>query len=56
VAARQAYHDEAFDRYDAETKPIRQAISIGAGNIRALARLAELHHRRLSELEGGEGG
>ena len=54
VAARQQYHDEAFERHDAEMKAIREAISVDAENIRALARIAELHHRRLTELEGGE--
>ena len=54
VAARQQYHDEAFERHDAEMKSIREAISVDAENIRALARIAELRHRRLTELEGGE--
>ncbi|HVF39615.1 MAG TPA: hypothetical protein VM939_06910 [Gemmatimonadaceae bacterium] len=54
VAARQQYHDEAFERHDAEMKALREAIAIDAENIRALARIAELHHRRLTELEGGE--
>ena len=56
VAARQQYHDEAFERHDAEMKAIREVISIDAENIRALARIAELHHRRLTDLEGGEAG
>jgi peptidoglycan hydrolase CwlO-like protein len=42
VAARQQYHDEAFNRHDAEMKSIREAIAIDAENIRALARIAEL--------------
>ena len=54
VAARQQYHDEAFERHDAAMKSIREAIAIDAENIRALARIAELHNRRLSDLEGGE--
>ena len=54
VAARQQYHDEAFERQDAELKLLREAIAADAENIRALARIAELHHRRLQDLEGGE--
>lgn len=55
MVARQQYHDEAFERHDAEMKLIREAITIDAENIRALARIAELHQRRLTDLEGGEG-
>jgi hypothetical protein len=54
MAARQHYHDEAFERHDAEMKVIREAIAADAENIRALARIAELHHQRLEDLEGGE--
>jgi peptidoglycan hydrolase CwlO-like protein len=54
VAARQQYHDEAFERHDSEMKSIREAIAADAENIRALVRIAELHHRRLEGLEGGE--
>jgi uncharacterized membrane protein YccC len=54
VAARQQHHDEAFERHDAGMKSIREAISVDAENIRALARIAELHHRPLTELEGGK--
>jgi len=60
MAARQHYHDEAFERHDAEMKEIREevkaithAISIDAENIRALARIAEPHHQRLEHLGGG---
>jgi cell fate regulator YaaT (PSP1 superfamily) len=60
MAARQQYHDEAFERHDAEMKRhdaemkvIREAIAADAENIRALVRIAELHHR-LERLEGGE--
>lgn len=53
MAARQQYHDEAFERHDAEMKVIREAIDADAENIRALVRVAELHHRRLEDLEGG---
>ncbi|HXP84524.1 MAG TPA: hypothetical protein VN841_07385 [Bryobacteraceae bacterium] len=54
MAARQHYHDEAFERHDAEMKLIQEAIAADSENIRALARIAELHHRRLEDLEGGE--
>ena len=54
VAARQQYHDEAFEHFDSEMKVIKEAIAADAENIRALVRVAELHHRRLEHLEGGE--
>jgi methyl-accepting chemotaxis protein len=54
MAARQQYHDEAFERHDAEMKVIREAQTIDGENIRALVRIAELHSRRLEGLEGGE--
>jgi hypothetical protein len=54
MAARQQYHDEALERHDAEMKIIREAIAADAENIRTLARIAELHHRRLEHLEGEE--
>ena len=54
MAARQQYHDEAFERHDAEMKVIRESIAADAENIRALVRIAELHHRRLEDLEGGD--
>lgn len=54
MAARQQYHDEAFERFDAEMKVLREAIALDAENIRALARVAELHHERLNRLEGDE--
>jgi uncharacterized membrane protein YccC len=54
MAARQQYHDEAFERHDAEMKVIREAIAADAKNIRALVRIAELHHHRLERLEGGK--
>jgi hypothetical protein len=41
LAARQQYHDEAFERHDAEMRVIREAIAADAENIRALARIAE---------------
>ena len=54
MAARQQYHDEAFERHDAEMKAIREAIAADAQNIRALVRIAEIHHERLKRLESGE--
>lgn len=53
MAARQQYHDDAFERHDAEMTSIREAIAADAENIRALARIAEHHNRRLEDLEGG---
>ena len=53
MAARQQYHDEAFERHGAEMTLIREAIAADAENIRALARIAEHHNRRLEDLEGG---
>ncbi len=54
MAARQQYHDEAFERQDAEIKALKEALTIDAENIRGLVRIAELHHERLERLEGGE--
>jgi len=53
MAARQQYHDDAFERHDAEMTLIREAIAADGENIRALARIAEHHNRRLEDLEGG---
>lgn len=55
VAARQQYHDEAFERHDAEMKALREAQIADGEHIRALARIAEIHHMRLERLEGGPG-
>jgi len=52
MAARQQYHDEAFERQDAAIRELRAAIEIDAQNIRALARIAEAHERRLDDLDG----
>jgi hypothetical protein len=52
MAARQQYHDEAFERQDAAIRELRTAIEIDAENIRALARIAEAHERRLDNLDG----
>jgi hypothetical protein len=54
MAARQQYHDEAFERHDAELKKILEAVAADGEYIRALARIAELHHERLNRLEDGE--
>ena len=35
-----------------DTHDLRAAVQIDAENIRALARIAEIHERRLTELEG----
>ena len=63
MAARQQYHDDAFERHDAEAKRLQEqidklthAISADAENIRALARIAELHHQRLERLEDNQRG
>jgi response regulator RpfG family c-di-GMP phosphodiesterase len=53
MAARQQYHDDAFERFDAEMKVIKEAVAVDGENIRALARIAELHNRRFEDLEGG---
>jgi hypothetical protein len=37
-----------------EIQDLKAAMQIDAENIRALARIAELHHERLSRLEGGD--
>ena len=54
LAACQQYHDEPFERHDAEMKEIRDAIAADAENIRALARIAGFHNQRLERLEGEE--
>lgn len=54
MAARQQYHDEAFERHDVEMKSIREAQAVDGEHIRALVHIAELHQRRLEGLEGGE--
>jgi hypothetical protein len=61
MAARQQYHDEAFERQDAESKRLQEqidkltnALNIDAENIRALARVAELHHEPLERLEDSQ--
>ena len=53
MAARQQYHDEAFERHDSELKLILEAIAAAAENIRALVRIAEYPGQRLEDLEGG---
>ena len=61
MAARQQYHDEAFERFDADMRIIKdaidantQAIAANTENIRGLVRVAELHHERLNRLEGDQ--
>jgi len=53
MVARQQYHDEAFDRQDTAIRELKAALQIDAENIRALARIAEAHERRLDDLDGG---
>lgn len=52
MAARQQYHDEAFERADAELKTLREMVMVDAQNIRALARIAERHQQRLDDIQG----
>ncbi len=54
MAARQQYHDEAFEWNDAEIKRILEAQAVDGEHIRALVRIAELHHLRLEGIDGGE--
>ena len=61
MAARQRYHDEAFERFDADMKQIKEAsaentanIAENTANIKALVRLAGQHHRRLDSLESAQ--
>jgi len=37
-----------------ETRELRGIVEVDAANIRALARIAEIHERRLTHLEGDE--
>ena len=39
MAARQQYHDEAFERQDTEIKRIHEALDKDAENIRGLVRI-----------------
>ena len=52
MAVRQQYHDEAFERRDAEMKAIKEASAADTERVRALVRVAELHQRKLEDLEG----
>ena len=51
MAASQQYHDEAFERHDAQIKDLIAAVIADGENIRALARVAEAHQRRIEDLE-----
>ena len=53
MAVRQQYHDEAFERHDAEMKALKESSDADAEKIRALLRIAELHQRRFEDLERG---
>jgi hypothetical protein len=37
-----------------ETRELKSAIALDAENIRALARIAEIHERRITHLENGQ--
>jgi hypothetical protein len=59
MAVRQQYHDEAFERFDVEMKEFRTemtrleaVVANDTENIQALLRIAEMHDRRLNNLEG----
>ncbi len=61
MAARQQYHDEAFERFDAESKEfharmtrLEAIVTNDTQNIQALLRIAEMHDRRLNNFEGGQ--
>jgi prefoldin subunit 5 len=45
---------ESVELLAAETRDLRAAISEDAENIRALARISEIHERRITHIEGGE--
>ena len=45
---------EASQRHDAQIAELITLARQDGENIRALARVAELHHQRLTNLEGGE--
>ena len=51
MAAHQQYHDEAFERHDAQIKDLIVAVAADGEKIRALVRVAEAHQRRLEDLE-----
>lgn len=44
---------ETVQRHDAQIADLIRAAQHDGENIRALARIAEIHERRLSDLEGG---
>lgn len=45
---------QSSQRHDAVIAQLLAAARLDAENIRALARIAEAHERRLTDLEGGE--
>lgn len=55
MAVRQRYHDEAHERHDAAIKTLIEAVRADGDNIRALARIAEAHQRRLDDSDGSAG-
>jgi hypothetical protein len=61
MAVRQQYHDEAFERFDVEMKEFRvemrelkSVVANDTQNIQALLQIAQMHDRRLNNLEGGQ--
>jgi phage-related minor tail protein len=50
----QAAYEAAQGKTDEQIRKITRAIELDAENIRALARIAENHERRLTDLQGGE--
>ena len=45
MAARQPYHDEAFERFNADMELMKEAQAVDTKRIRELVRVAELHHQ-----------
>ena len=44
---------QSVERLAIETRELKEAIAQDAENIRALARIAEIHERRITHMEGG---
>jgi hypothetical protein len=49
-----ARQEATQEKTDEQIRKITTAIELDAENIRALARIAENHERRLTDLQGGE--
>ena len=52
MAARQQYHDEAFERMDAGITELRESIHDVLSTTKALSLIAANHERRIEGLEG----